>query len=126
MFTVRSRRKEERRKEQKRWKQTSLASMPGQQMERRMETDRQWGKRQRKIKQTQREREVSREGRLKQILVLYLQNLKGKELEYDSSDVTDHPLGEGKLPEKEKCRVEVSFMVLHRGQAPGLHWGRLQ
>lgn len=50
VFTVSGRRKDE-----KRWKLTSVASMPGQQMERRMETE---CKRQSKIKHRGRKRPV--------------------------------------------------------------------
>lgn len=58
-----------------------------------------------------------------EILFPYWQNLKEKESQYDPSDVTDHPIGGGKLSEKEKCGVEVNFMVPRRGQAPDLHCG---
>lgn len=51
-------------------------------------------------------------------LVFYQQHLKGKESAYDPHDVTDHPKGAGKLPEKERFGGE--FMVPCKSHKPDL------
>ncbi len=102
MFTVRRRRKERKEKMKTNVSGLNVWTADGEEDGGRGTL----GKRQSKIKQRERERFAEHET---EILFLYQQNLK--ESECDPSDAADHPIGGGNLPKKEKCRVEVSFLV---------------